>query len=115
MMFTEGSVEVLDELSREPHGQLLLSGGHAILAVGHRRSFPHTSPAGADNQHSRPRPSQPSASRVSLIALCAAGPGAEATPSGGLRRMNNLSNPCAACAPRASRPGRPTSFPGWIE
>ena len=54
MVLAEGGVEVLDELSREPHGKLFLSDGHAVLGGGHRRSFRHAPgrfPAGADNQH----------------------------------------------------------------
>jgi hypothetical protein len=50
MMLAEGGVEVLDELSREPHGKLFLSDGHAVSGGGHRRSFRHASPAGTDNQ-----------------------------------------------------------------
>ena len=39
MMFAEGGVEVLDELSREPHGKLFLSGAHRVSGGSHRRSF----------------------------------------------------------------------------
>jgi hypothetical protein len=51
VMLAEGSVEVLDELSREPHGKLFLSDGLAASGGDHRRSFPHASPIGADNQY----------------------------------------------------------------
>jgi hypothetical protein len=51
MMLAEGGVEVLDELSRQPLGKLFLSDGHAVSGGGHRRSFRHASPAGADSQH----------------------------------------------------------------
>jgi hypothetical protein len=51
MMLAEGGVEVLDELSREPHRKLFLSGGHAVSGGGHRRSFRHAPRPNADNQH----------------------------------------------------------------